>query len=99
MHPEVNAIKGTLTGSDAALLAQVLDGVRATGNAPLVQFAGVQGALASTERALGMGSHGVASVDLTLHVVRIMLLAWVSDGGSCQACSSHGEEFAKLDHD
>jgi hypothetical protein len=99
MHPEVNAIKGALTGSDAALLAQALDGVRATGNAPLVQFAGVQGALASTERALGMGSHGVASVDLTLHVVRIMLLAWVSDGGSCQACSGYGEEFAKLDHD
>jgi hypothetical protein len=49
MYPEVNGIKGMLTGSDAALLAQVLDGVRATGNAPLVQFAGVQGALASTE--------------------------------------------------
>jgi hypothetical protein len=31
--------------------------------------------------------------------VRIMLLARVSDGRSCQACSGDGEEFAKLNHD
>ena len=87
-----------LTGSDPALLAELLDGLRATGDATFVQLASVERVLAGIEGSLSMGGHDIPGVDLTLHNVGIVLFSWVGDGRSRQACSCNSEEFGKLDH-
>jgi hypothetical protein len=86
------------TSSDPALLAELLDSLRATGDATLVQLVGVEGVLASIEGALSMGGHDIPGMNLTLHDMRIMLFARVGDGRSRKACSCNSEEFGKLDH-
>lgn len=72
--------------------------MRATGDATLVQLAGMEAVLASIEGALSMGGHDIPGMDLTLHNVRIVLFSRVSDGRSRQACSCDSEKFGKLDH-
>ena len=89
---------GLHTGCDTALLTELLNSTRATGNATLVQLPRVQGAFATTKGALGVSSHGITGMDLPLQDMRIMLFAWVGDGGGGQACSCNSEEFGKLNH-